>query len=105
MGSQNNRAHAAHKRTPQPQIAARGYKWRGQDLNLRPPGYEPRELPGCSTPRQFVFAGFSGGLTLLANSASPGKVPRALHLLCCVWEPTGRLDGRRWKTRAFGPKY
>ena len=24
----------------------------GQDLNLRPPGYEPGELPGCSTPRR-----------------------------------------------------
>ena len=24
---------------------------RGQDLNLRPPGYEPDELPDCSTPR------------------------------------------------------
>jgi hypothetical protein len=27
------------------------HKWRGQDSNLRPRGYEPRELPGCSTPR------------------------------------------------------
>ena len=27
---------------------------RGQDLNLRPSGYEPDELPGCSTPRHFV---------------------------------------------------
>ena len=25
--------------------------WRGQDLNLRPSGYEPDELPNCSTPR------------------------------------------------------
>ena len=26
---------------------------RGQDLNLRPSGYEPDELPGCSTPRHY----------------------------------------------------
>ena len=24
---------------------------RGRDLNPRPPGYEPDELPNCSTPR------------------------------------------------------
>src|ERR1700678_4067875 len=29
---------------------------RGQDLNLRPSGYEPDELPGCSTPRQRLGA-------------------------------------------------
>ena len=29
---------------------------RGQDLNLRPSGYEPDELPGCSTPREGVGA-------------------------------------------------
>jgi hypothetical protein len=27
---------------------------RGQDLNLRPSGYEPDELPDCSTPRHGV---------------------------------------------------
>jgi hypothetical protein len=30
----------------------RNSELRGQDLNLRPSGYEPDELPGCSTPRQ-----------------------------------------------------
>ncbi|EDM22847.1 putative phage P2 replication protein [Caminibacter mediatlanticus TB-2] len=30
---------------------------RGWDLNPRPPGYEPGELPGCSTPRQSGWAG------------------------------------------------
>ena len=40
---------------------------RGQDLNLRPSGYEPDELPGCSTPRRLFPEGmwerfFSGDL-------------------------------------------
>ena len=40
-----------------------GFEWRGQDLNLRPRGYEPRELPDCSTPRhvQSKYNGFRSG--------------------------------------------
>ena len=33
-----------------------GCQWRGPDLNRRPRGYEPRELPDCSTPRQCMFS-------------------------------------------------
>ena len=39
-----------------PAISRNVVKWRGQDLNLRPRGYEPRELPGCSTPRQLSLS-------------------------------------------------
>ena len=38
-------------------------KWRGPDLNRRPRGYEPRELPGCSTPRYGVNQPNFEGLT------------------------------------------
>ena len=31
---------------------ATSHWWRGEDLNLRPSGYEPDELPDCSTPRR-----------------------------------------------------
>src|SRR5260370_17267052 len=35
-------------------LIPRGLGWlRGRDLNPRPSGYEPDELPGCSTPRFF----------------------------------------------------
>ena len=48
----------------------RGNWLRGLDLNQRPSGYEPDELPGCSTPRDHygemmrgskLKAGFGGG--------------------------------------------
>ena len=37
---------------PRMEIFLKGPLLRGQDLNLRPLGYEPSELPNCSTPRR-----------------------------------------------------
>ncbi len=41
---------------------------RGQDLNLRPSGYEPDELPGCSTPRLGAYDSADLGLHLARES-------------------------------------
>ena len=47
-------SHFATKRDEGPETVVSGPSrwWRGQDLNLRPSGYEPDELPNCSTPRR-----------------------------------------------------
>ena len=36
---------------------------RGEDLNLRPLGYEPNELPDCSTPQNHPTASQRSGQT------------------------------------------
>jgi hypothetical protein len=49
-----------HGKAPQP-VEVTGPFWlRGWDLNPRPSGYEPDELPDCSTPRQVRAAGPAG---------------------------------------------
>ena len=48
--SESNQRHVDFQSTALP-TELRNHWLRGKDLNLRPPGYEPDELPDCSTPR------------------------------------------------------
>src|SRR5579862_3440389 len=56
---------------------------RGQDLNLRPSGYEPDELPDCSTPRKDDN---------YSNFVNRGSIALRGHLLCFLHFGTLALD-------------
>ena len=43
---------------------------RGRDLNPRPLGYEPNELPDCSTPRHLRKPNRSTGRRTIVNGAA-----------------------------------
>src|SRR3974377_2475900 len=50
-----------------------GWSWlRGVDLNHRPLGYEPNELPDCSTPQKNHNSGVGKGQTVAAQTTFAG---------------------------------
>ena len=51
--------------------AARRNWLRGRDLNPRPSGYEPDELPGCSTPRLEVVIMPHRAMNATAKTLAP----------------------------------
>ena len=49
-------------------------------MNLRPPGYEPDELPGCSTPRSNLLRVMVEG-----GGFEPPKASANRFTVCPVW--------------------
>src|SRR5690349_18388962 len=56
---------------------------RGQDLNLRPSGYEPDELPDCSTPRPIRRVAFEASrgeiMALWRGPVNFVRLPRSIR--------------------------
>jgi hypothetical protein len=89
---------------------------RGLDLNQRPQGYEPCELPGCSTPQK-EYSKISGAqgqvsaaraedkcYTLGVNDIEPGDEIRRIRKSMTRWvdmDAAGRLLGRGLGRRAL----
>jgi hypothetical protein len=64
---------------------------RGQDLNLRPLGYEPNELPDCSTPRH---GGIGERGVIIDGTGSRVKDPHNLR------HPS-RISGLAWASNTI----
>ena len=62
---------------------------RGQDLNLRPSGYEPDELPDCSTPQYSIGAEARERMIVRHIGECNGRLGVCTAAHPESWAPTG----------------
>ena len=78
---------------------------RGQDLNLRPSGYEPDELPDCSTPRQRIASiPNSEGLSAIRSDPrcrTRAPLPARRTAACSPPAPMDTTSDRRTCTTGY----
>ena len=89
---------ARWRRASQVLVSTMSFWLRGQDLNLRPLGYEPNELPDCSTPRQ---RGESYHRTTVSSLLSARRGINPAWLRCLRHRPWARA-GRPARRRPSG---
>ncbi len=81
-----------------PRLTAKAVIWlQGQDLNLRPLGYEPSELPNCSTLHQTSDAGRIGYRLTAPNFLTGNRLRGTMGALRAV-PPT--QSGSLWVSRS-----
>ena len=62
---------------------------RGQDLNLRPLGYEPNELPDCSTPRHLAAFAAEGNRRTGVGGCQAASCRRSGRGISSIRGPSG----------------
>src|SRR6266481_6859338 len=84
---------------------------RGRDLNPRPLGYEPNELPDCSTPRQGQTKPQKSPISARSSETQrfqirnrKSEIRNSLVGLGRVELPTSRLSGVRSNQLSYRPK-